>query len=70
MDKYRKILRQVLNEELSKKEVEDIVSNELDRKFKSRDFERLINSITADAMSEFFDRLWMKKQFIKDCIKN
>lgn len=70
MDKYRRILRQVLNEELSKKEVEDIVSNELDRKFKSRDFERLINSITADAMSEFFDRLWMKKQFIKDCIKN
>ena len=67
---YRRILRQVLNEELSKKEVEDIVSNELDRKFKSRDFERLINSITADAMSEFFDRLWMKKQFIKDCIKN
>jgi hypothetical protein len=70
MDKYRRILRQVLNEELSKKEVEDIVSNELDRKFKTRDFERLINSITADAMSEFFDRLWMKKQFIKDCIKN
>ena len=70
MDNYRRILRQVLNEELSKKEVEDIVSNELDRKFKSRDFERLINSITADAMSEFFDRLWMKKQFIKDCIKN
>ena len=70
MDKYRRILRQVLNEELSKKEVEDIVSDELDRKFKSRDFERLINSITADAMSEFFDRLWMKKQFIKDCIKN
>lgn len=70
MDKYRRILRQVINEELSKKEVEDIVSNELDRKFKSRDFERLINSITADAMSEFFDRLWMKKQFIKDCIKN
>lgn len=70
MDKYRRILRQVLNEELSKKEVEDIVSNELDKKFKSRDFERLINSITADAMSEFFDRLWMKKQFIKDCIKN
>lgn len=70
MDKYRRILKQVLNEELSKKEVEDIVSNELDRKFKSRDFERLINSITADAMSEFFDRLWMKKQFIKDCIKN
>lgn len=70
MDKYRRILRQVLNEELTKKEVEDIVSNELDRKFKSRDFERLINSITADAMSEFFDRLWMKKQFIKDCIKN
>lgn len=70
MDKYKRILRQVLNEELTKKEVEDIVSNELDRKFKSRDFERLINSITADAMSEFFDRLWMKKQFIKDCIKN
>lgn len=70
MDKYRRILRQVINEELSKKEVEDIVSNELDRKFKTRDFERLINSITADAMSEFFDRLWMKKQFIKDCIKN
>jgi len=70
MDKYRRILRQVLNEELSKKDVEELVSNELDKKFKTRDFERLINRITADALGEFFDKLWMKKQFIKDCIKN
>jgi hypothetical protein len=70
MNKVNKILRQAINEEISKREVEDLINSEFEKKMKSKDFERLINRITADALGEFFDKLWMKKQFIKDCIKN
>ena len=51
-------IREIINEELSKTEVESIVSNRLSSAYNSRDFKKAVKDITADVIEDSFRTLW------------
>jgi hypothetical protein len=53
-----KRISQIINEEISKTEVESIVSNRLSSAYDSRDFKKAVKEITADVIEDLFKTLW------------
>ena len=53
-----KRISQIINEEISKTEVESIVSNRLSSAYNSRDFKKAVKDITADVIEDLFRTLW------------
>ena len=51
-------IREIINEEISKTEVESIVSNRLSSAYSSRDFKKAVKDITADVIEDLFRTLW------------
>ena len=51
-------IREIINEEISKTEVESIVSNRLASAYNSRDFKKAVKDITADVIEDLFRTLW------------
>ena len=51
-------IREIINEELSKTEVESSVSNRLSSAYNSRDFKKAVKDITADVIEDLFRTLW------------
>jgi hypothetical protein len=51
-------IREIINEEISKTEVESIVSNRLSSSYNSRDFKKAVKDITADVIEDLFRTLW------------
>ena len=49
-----KRISQIINEEISKTEVESIVSNRLSSAYDSRDFKKAVKEITADVIEDVF----------------
>lgn len=61
--------RHYLNEEMTKSQIEDIVSDEINKLMKSRDFKKEVTNITADVVEEFLDNLWKRRGFWKGMVK-
>ena len=53
-----KRIREVINEELSKTEVESIVSNRLSSAYDSKDFKKAVKEVTAQVIEDLFKTLW------------
>ena len=51
-------IREIINEEISKTEVESIVSNRISSAYNSRDFKKAVKDITADVIEDLFRTLW------------
>lgn len=51
-------IKEIINEEISKTEVESIVSNRLSSAYNSRDFKKAVKDITADVIEDLFRTLW------------
>lgn len=51
-------IKEIINEEISKTEVESIVSNRLSSAYNSRDFKKAVKEITADVIEDLFRTLW------------
>lgn len=64
--KFNRIIRQTLNEEVSKSEVKDIFKDEL----KSRDFEKKVREIVADCISALHKEMYFRDSLWKTAIKN
>lgn len=64
-----KRLRHILNEELTKTQVETIVDDKIEKAYKKRDFEDRTRKIVADVLDDFFKNLWAKNNFWKSCLK-
>lgn len=58
-------LRQILREELSKYEVNNMISD----KFKEKEFENKVKDIVTDIMEKFFRMMYNKRGFWKSDIK-
>lgn len=59
----KKLIRQLVNEEVTKNEVASIVNNKITSTLNSSDFEKKVRSITSKVMSELFKTLWQKRSF-------
>lgn len=68
-NKIKRITRQVMNEELSRNEVENIVSNRVSSKLDSSDFQKKIKSIVADTLEELYKTLYNRSSTWKSSIK-
>lgn len=53
-----KRIREVIKEELSKTEVESIVSNRLSSAYDSKDFKKAVKEVTAQVIEDLFRTLW------------
>ena len=51
-------ISQIINEEISKTEVESIVSNRLSSAYDSRDFKKAVKEISAEVIEDLFKTLW------------
>lgn len=51
-------IRQILNEELKKVDVENIVSNKLSSAYDSRDFKKAVKNIAAEVIEDLYRTLW------------
>lgn len=51
-------IKEIINEELSKTEVESIVSNRLSSAYNSRDFKKAVKEITAEVIEDLYRTLW------------
>jgi hypothetical protein len=68
-NKIKRITRQVMNEELSRNDVENIVSNKVSSKLDSSDFQKKIKSIVADTLEELYKTLYNRSSTWKSSIK-
>lgn len=68
-NKIERITRQVMNEELSRNDVENIVSNKVSSKLDSSDFQKKIKSIVADTLEELYKTLYNRSSTWKSSIK-
>ena len=53
-----KRISQIINEEISKTEVESIVSNRISSAYDSRDFKKAVKEISAEVIEDLFKTLW------------
>ena len=51
-------IKEIINEEINKTEVEAIVSNRISSAYNSRDFKKAVKEITADVIEDLFRTLW------------
>jgi predicted transcriptional regulator len=57
-EKIKRITRSVINEEISKNDVESIVSRKLSSSYDSRDFKKAVKEITAEVIEDLYRTLW------------
>lgn len=70
MDSLKRYIKNTINEELNKTEVQHIIDSELDDFLKERRFKQMVREITADVIDDFFQQMWHKKGFWKNTLKN
>lgn len=61
-----KTIYNIINEELTKSEVQSMIANKIDSKLSSREFDKKISQIAAEVVSELFKVLWQKNGFWKN----
>ena len=55
-----KRLTEIINEELSKSDVNSMIDRKIDSSISSRDFQAAVKKITVDVISELFKTLWQR----------
>ena len=61
-------INQIIREELSKSDVNSLIQSKISSEFSSRDFEKRVKEITANAISELFKALWQRDNFWKSSV--
>jgi len=63
-----KRLKQLINEELSKTDITNLVKDENSKLIKSKDFELRVKQISGKVIEELYRILWQRKNFWSDTI--
>ena len=58
-------LNRIIKEEITKVEVNSIVSNKIDSELRSNDFKKKVKEITAAVISDVFKVLWQRNNVWK-----
>ena len=58
-------LNRIIKEEITKAEVNSIVSNKIDSELRSNDFKKKVKEITAAVISDVFKVLWQRNNVWK-----
>lgn len=63
-------LQNIIEEELSKSEVNSLIVSKIDDTLSSRDFKKKVKELAADVVSEVYKLLWQRNSFWKSAASN
>lgn len=64
-----KKIRNIVEEELTKAEVNSLINNKVDSILQSNDFKRKVKAITADVLEDLYRTMYQKKTFWQSSVK-
>lgn len=67
--KSNKDIYRIINEELSKSEINSMITSKIDSNMSSKDFEKKVREISASVIDELFKILWQRNSFWKNSVK-
>lgn len=62
-------IRSLVNEELTKSEVNSLINNKVDSILQSNEFKRKVKAITADVLEDLYRTMYQKKAFWQSSVK-
>lgn len=65
MDKNTDKIYTIINEELTKSEVNSLISSKIDSTMSSREFKKKVKELSAEVINEIFRILWQRNNFWK-----
>jgi len=65
MDYNSRKVYSIINEELTKNEVNSMISSKIDSALSSREFKKKVKELSSDVMNELFKILWQRNNFWK-----
>ena len=68
MNENEKRLQQIINEELSKSDVNSMISSKLNSTLSSREFKQKVKELSSEVVSELFKILWQRNNFWKNSV--
>ena len=68
MNENEKRLQQIINEELSKSDVNSMISSKLNSTLSSREFKQKVKELSADVVNELFKLLWQRNNIWKSSV--
>lgn len=64
-----KKIRNIVEEELTKAEVNSLINNKVDSILQSNEFKRKVKAITADVLEDLYRTMYQKKTFWQSSVK-
>ena len=64
------VIKNIIKEELSKSEVNTLISNKLDSFLDSRDFDKAVKKISSEIIRTLFKVLWQHNNVWASTVKN
>lgn len=68
MNINEKRLQQIISEELSKSDVNSMISGKINSTLSSRDFKQKVKELSSEVVSELFKILWQRNSFWKSTV--
>lgn len=65
----KEYIYQLIEEELSRSDINSIINNKIDTMLKSNDFKKSVKSIIADTLEELYRAFYQRKSFWQSAIK-
>ncbi len=65
-----KLINRIIYEEITKSEVNSMISNKIDSMYSSRDFKKQVKNLAGEVVSELFKVLWQRNNFWKTSATN
>lgn len=68
MDGNEKTLQRIISEELSKSEVNSMISSKINSTLTSREFKQKVKELSSDVINELFKLLWQRNNIWKSSV--
>lgn len=68
MDRNEIILKQIISEELSKSDVNSMISSKINSTLSSREFKQKVKELSSDVINELFKLLWQRNNIWKSSV--
>lgn len=68
MDRNEKTLQRIISEELTKSEVNSMISSKINSTLSSREFKQKVKELSSDVVNELFKLLWQRNNIWKSSV--
>jgi hypothetical protein len=68
MDRNEKTLQRIIKEELTKSDVNSMISSKINSAISSREFKQKVKELSSDVINELFKLLWQRNNIWKSSV--